>query len=258
MLCYCSIITIYWITPFPAPATVTPAITGWIGSMQCNVATTRCPDRLTEFFCIFFAAWLCRGTSEPRGTWPDRAVPHHLCVSSFYQFSLENMWEPIRLRELNPQQTEVTSRTPGGLVGQIYIMRFDLILFTIADTKVIMIQKALTPQLSREAGFGCPGLLGHLHLGGRGSETTLFFCFVKFSSVGEPNQNGNEDCTAMDPQNEGYGVSWFFLIHIERETFTKWRRHWGWNFEIETQLKSWETRETRLEKSKCFWEMNID
>ena len=24
--------------------------------------------------------------------------------------------------------------------------------------------------------------------------------------AGEPNQNGNEDCTAMDPQNEGYGV----------------------------------------------------
>ena len=24
---------------------------------------------------------------------------------------------------------------------------------------------------------------------------------------GEPNQNGNEDCTAMDPQNEGFGVT---------------------------------------------------
>ena len=23
---------------------------------------------------------------------------------------------------------------------------------------------------------------------------------------GEPNQNGNEDCAAIDPQNEGYGV----------------------------------------------------
>ena len=131
------------------------------------------------------------------------------------------MCEPIRLRELNPQQTEVTSRTPGGLVAQIYIMRFSLISFT-TDTKVIMVQKAITQELSREAGFGCPGLLGHLHLGGRVSETRLFFCFVKFSleniqwfcfymdsssSVGEPNQNGNEDCTAMDPQNEGYGVS---------------------------------------------------
>ena len=90
------------------------------------------------------------------------------------------MWEPIRLRELNPQLTEVTSRTPGGLVGQIYIMRFDLKSFTIADTKVIMIQKALTPQLSREAGFGCPGLLGHLHLGGRVSETTFFLCKIFF------------------------------------------------------------------------------
>merc|ERR1712203_914345 len=43
-------------------------------------------------------------------------------------------------RSTLPSQTEVTSRTPGGL-WDIYIMR--------------------------EAGFGCPGLPGHLHLGGR-------------------------------------------------------------------------------------------
>ena len=180
MLCNYSIITIYWITPFPAPATVTPAITGWIGSMQCNVATTRCPDRLTRFFCIFFAAWLCRGTSEPRGTWPDRAVPHNLCVSSFYQFSLENMWEPIRLRELNPQQTEVTSRTPGGLVGQIYIMRFSLKSFTIADTKVIMIQKALTHNCPGKLDLDVRGSLVICTLGGGWVRPHCFFCKIFF------------------------------------------------------------------------------
>ena len=180
MQCYFSIITIYWITLSPAPATVTPAITGWIGSMQCNVATTRCPDRLAEFFCIFFAAWLCRGTSEPRGTWPDRAVPHHLCVSSFYQFSLENMCEPIRLRELNPQQTEVTSRTPGGLVGQIYIMRFDLKSFIIADTKVIMIQKALTPTIVQGSWIWMSGAPWSFAPWGEGEWDQIVFFFGKY------------------------------------------------------------------------------
>ena len=28
--------------------------------------------------------------------------------------------------------------------------------------------------------------------------------------AGEPNQNGNEDCAAMDPQNEGFGVGDIF------------------------------------------------
>ena len=27
-----------------------------------------------------------------------------------------------------------------------------------------------------------------------------------FMFAGEPNQNGNEDCAALDPQNEGFGV----------------------------------------------------
>ena len=34
-----------------------------------------------------------------------------------------------------------------------------------------------------------------------------FCCYrLILLDAGEPNQNGNEDCTAMDPQNEGYGV----------------------------------------------------
>ena len=229
--------------------------------MQCNVATTRCPDRLAEFFCIFFAAWLCRGTSEPRGTWPDRAVPHHLCVSSFYQFSLENIWEPIRLRELNPQQTEVTSRTPGGLVGQIYIMRFDLKSFTISDTKVIMIQKALTPQLSREAGFGCPGLLGHLHLGGRVSETRLFFSleniryfFYLYGFI----------FFCRWTQSE-----WEWGLHSDGPT--KWglwgelilfNPHWAWNFlKMKTTLRmrlwDWNTAEIMRDGKNLTWEIQM-
>ena len=169
MQCYFSIITIYWITLSPAPATVTPAITGWIGSMQCNVATTRCQDRLTKFFCIFFSAWLCRGTSEPRGTWPDRAVPHHLCVSS--------------LKYVGANQAERTQSSANGGDKQNawWLGGTDLhneVRYHIIHNcwyKSDYDTKSVNPQLSREAGFGCPGLLGHLHLGGRVSETRLFF-----------------------------------------------------------------------------------
>ena len=34
----------------------------------------------------------------------------------------------------------------------------------------------------------------------------VLFEMDSWNDAGEPNQNGNEDCTAMDPQNEGYGV----------------------------------------------------
>ena len=53
------------------------------------------------------------------------------------------------------------------------------------------------------------------------------FCLDFWIFAGEPNQNGNEDCTAMDPQNEGYGVSWLFKDNYDdKASFHKVRVTW--------------------------------
>ena len=118
----------------------------WFDAMQCCYYQVLRPSDQ-----ICFVSFLQHGyVAEPLSQEEHDQIAQYLTICAYLHsinfhlklwFPKENMWEPIRLRELNPQQTEVTSRTPGGLVGQIYIMRFDLKSFTIADTKVIMIQK---------------------------------------------------------------------------------------------------------------------